>query len=243
VRNDPFRFETNGVGEIGGKFYISGGLDYGSGHKLSTAALYVYDPADNSVVRRAPLPKSSWAGVTGVIHGELYVLPGACDGENWPSPSSCETEPIRDLFRYDPARDTWEVLPPAPHYHRDGVAGVIGNKFYVAGGWGTTDLDVYDPKTNAWTSLASMPVALAFATPVGAVLDGKLYVVVAPNTYAYDPRTDAWEAKADYPGAAPAAMASLTLRGRHYLLAFGGSSGFSDEWPNGIPNESQLYEP
>jgi N-acetylneuraminic acid mutarotase len=241
---------SNGVGTIDGKLYIPGGYNLMYSDKIGVPAFYVYDPVNNSVTRKASMPKATWWGVSGVIHRKLYVLPGVCDGENWPSSTSCDDPFIRSLFRYDPATDAWEVLAPAPHNHQRAAAGIIKGKFYVAGGFsGESALDVYDPRTNSWTTLAPVPTP---GEAFGAVVDDKLYVVIPPNTYAYDPRTNTWETKAPYSAPGPRccayrgqAMASITLRGRNYLLAMGGVHGLEDEYnyPFGVPNDSQLYEP
>ena len=63
---------------------------------------------------------------------------------------------------YDPPSNTWTTRSGIPHLNTGGVAGVIDGKIYVTTG---TDgsayrnlLDVYDPATDAWTSLAGSSV-------------------------------------------------------------------------------------
>jgi N-acetylneuraminic acid mutarotase len=87
------------------------------------------------------------------------------------------------------------------------MAGVIGGKFYVAGGVGGlpdggNQLDVYDPATNRWTTKAPLPRARW--SGAGVALRAKLYVIggfarkpdgtetVVRTTSVYDPATDTW---------------------------------------------------
>ena len=127
-------FNTNGVGKIGNKLYFSGGRDYGNGYDAIVGAVWAYDPAANTLTQKAGMPKATAEGITGVIDGKLYVLPGNCSYDNYPQPGYCETEPFRRLFRYNPATNYWATKRPAPHYHAHGAGGVINGKFFVAGG-------------------------------------------------------------------------------------------------------------
>jgi N-acetylneuraminic acid mutarotase len=80
------------------------------------------------------------------------------------------------------------------------AAGVIGGKFYLAGGHDFDDfpisaLDVYDPATNTWTSKAPMPWAgQGWASTV---IGGKLYVAGKDKSgtnraAVYDPVANRW---------------------------------------------------
>jgi N-acetylneuraminic acid mutarotase len=90
----------NGVGKIGSKLYHSGGLR--GGEAVYSSELHAYDYAGDRMIRKASMPKFTGDGVTGVINGKLYVLPGTCSTED----GSCDLEPIRQLYRYDPATNT-----------------------------------------------------------------------------------------------------------------------------------------
>jgi N-acetylneuraminic acid mutarotase len=218
-------FYTNGVGTIGNKLYFSGGEDFGSGSLAALNATYAYDPVADRLTRQADMPKFTAEGVSGVIGGKLYVLPGLCSGDGWPNPAYCESEPIRLLYRFDPAKNTWTTRRPAPHYHRLGAGGVINGKFYVAGGFNgfqpVAALDIYDPGTNSWTRGAPLPLAGAAR---GTVLGGKLYVLVYGNgvhTYVYNPATNAWATRAS-PRFGHDDVAKVTVGTRSYLVAVSG---------------------
>jgi N-acetylneuraminic acid mutarotase len=218
-------FSTNGVGKIGSKLYFSGGQSFDPGEKTTFATLYAYDPVADRLTRKADMPKRTAEGVTGVINGKLYVLPGVCSTELWPDyPQYCQVEQIRRLYRYDPSTNTWLSRRDPPHFHRGGAAGVIDGKFYVAGGsdgvQAVAALDVYDPATNTWSTRAPLPVA---GSGRGAVLGGKLFFISALHAYAYDPATNTWKARAAPPRGLDD-LAKVTVDGHSYLVGVGGGS-------------------
>lgn len=236
-----YTFRSNGVGTIGSKLYFSGGYDYGTGDRVINWFLWAYDPVAKRVIRKANMPKATADGVTGVIDGKLYVLPGTCSGERWPQPGYCETEDIRQLFRYNPATNTWTTRRSAPHFHRSGAAAVIDGKFYVAGGlknFGNqpvADLDVYDPATNTWKTLAPMPTGGA---AIGTVMDGKLFVISGSRAHVYNPRTNRWISRSA-PTWGHDAVVRIRIDGKPYLVAVGGNHGPYQD----IPNPTELYTP
>jgi N-acetylneuraminic acid mutarotase len=233
-------FNSNGVGKIGNTLYISGGESYCGGSWFIDGGFWAYDPATNTLTRKPTPPKLTADGVTGVIDGKLYVLPGLCSSDHYGEfPAYCETQPFRRLFRYNPATNRWATKQSAPHFHTNGAGGVINGKFYVAGGEGEAALDRYDPATDTWKTLAPLPVA---GTARGAVLQGKLYVVVETTTarraYAYDPATNKWTAKTA-PRWYHDAIVPITWAGRPFLLALGGIH-FN---PSYQPNPTEVYAP
>ena len=253
--------QTNGVGKIGNKLYISGGYDseggFGNGQIRST--LFAYDFGANVVIRKADMPRHTADGVTGVIGTKLYVLAGTCFPD-------CVDFVIRRLYRYDPATNAWTDLAWAPHVHLNGVGGVINGKFYVASGLDgktgpTANLDVYDPVTNKWKSLPPMPDARAHAA--GTVVDNRLYVVGGlgkdayggpgaeadcpqsstcgrSSVFVYDPITNKWTTKASMPTKRwSLAAVRLFFDGRDHLVAVGGSRPLG-----GLgPSATELYTP
>jgi hypothetical protein len=227
----------NGVGKIGSRLYFSGGYSDSRSLPTPTAELWAYDYSRDLMIRKAPLPIYGSEGVSGVIDGKLYVLPGACSGYNWPNAGYCLEEPTRRFYRYDPATNTWVAKKQAPHFHRMGAAVVIDGKLYVAGGVAGVELprtlvaalDVYDPATNTWRTLAPMPTGGAAA---GAGLHGKFYVVSGGQTYAYNPVTNQWKTRAAAPsgGGGFGSVTRVTLDGNTYLFMATG-------------NQSWLYTP
>lgn len=231
--------QTNGVGVIGGKLYVSGGRGAFTGETRSIRpSLFVYDPVADAVTQLADMPRPTADGVTGVIGGKLYVLTGSC--------GNCAEFISRRFYRYDPATNTWAFLAWVPRAHRNGVGGVINGRFYVAGGVDgnsiTTNLDLYDPTTNRWTARAPLPTAVTQAG--GAVLNNKLYVVGGFDSsrmvYAYDPVTNTWQTKASMPTARHGlAAVTITAFGNSKILAVGGDGGSDPK----APAANEAYKP
>jgi N-acetylneuraminic acid mutarotase len=223
----------NGVGKIGSKLYFSGGLR--GGEAVYSSELKAYDYGADRIIGRASMPKFTGDGVTGVINGRLYVLPGTCSTED----GSCFQEPIRQLYRYDPATNSWVTRRSSPHFHKNGAAGVINGKFYVAGGLNgfqpVADLDVYDPVTNSWRTLPRMPTG---GRAIGAVVGEKLFAITSAGMYAYDPGTNTWKTRAS-PRWGHDALVRVIWNGRASLLALGGTHGVNHD----IPNVTELYTP
>jgi N-acetylneuraminic acid mutarotase len=204
---------TNGVGAIGTKVYLTGGVNFDRNGGLGVVArLYVYDAVRDSWTRRRDMPQPGEDGVTGVINGKLYV-PGLNSN--------------RRFYRYDPATNAWSSLPSCPQSHEAGAGGVIDGKFYVVGGIGrertfTKQLDVYDPVANKWTTKAALP-GPAREELAAAVVQGKLFIFggtpatgaeVATNQ-AYDPASNTWTTMAAMPSPRRAhAAAALRLPGK-----------------------------
>ncbi len=231
--------ESNGVGVIGGKLYMSGGLtDHGEGLEADNTLLS-YDPVRDAFTLLANMPRHAYDGVTGVIGGKLYVVLGFC--------SDCTHFIDRRLYRYDPATNTWNTsLAWSPHPHVLGAGGVIKGKFYVAGGFDvngfpTTNLDGYDPVTNTWKTLAPLPFELTDAA--GAVLQDQLYLIGSGHSgrsvLAYNPVTNTWKEKNALPTGRlnPAAASFVTPFGNPKILAVGGRGSA------GAYTANELYTP
>jgi N-acetylneuraminic acid mutarotase len=221
---------TNGAGAIGGRLYMSGGEFFNTDEvdiPEIVPYLYVYTPSQNRWNRKKNMPWASSKGVTGVINNKLYVLVGNCGVVD---PSECGGD--HRLLRYDPATDTWDAsLPQPPHAHVRGVGGVISGKFYVVGGTSApTELDVYDPVTNSWTTKAPMPSSHPDAA--GAVAHNKLFVIggriegtALRTVHMYDPATNTWKTRAEMPfGRSGLAAAKASLNGQSYILAVSGTA-------------------
>jgi N-acetylneuraminic acid mutarotase len=124
----PRNHTTAGV--VNGKIYVIGGRIGAAFIAASSnlANVEAYDPATNTW--SGPLAKMPTArsGLTsGVYNGKIYAA-----GGEWQN--AVEQTAYRVFEAYDPATDSWSVLPPMA-LARHGVAGgVIGNRFYAISG-------------------------------------------------------------------------------------------------------------
>jgi N-acetylneuraminic acid mutarotase len=230
------RYATNGAAVINGKIFISGGRWTGNPYYSPSWDSFMYDPGTDTWTRKQNMPDGGDGGFTGLIGGKLYVLSRCYEPATPIDYWYADCDPPRaNFFRYNRVQDRWTTLPsPANTYTQGGAAGVIGGKFYVAGG---TSLEVYDPATNRWAARRSPPSFLGFS-PTGTAADGKLYVFggVGPRnpetgevdtlrtTTIYDPATDSWATGRPLPTPRSNAAASrIFVGGQVGIQVVGGS--------------------
>ncbi|KAL8536128.1 hypothetical protein ACS0TY_011674 [Phlomoides rotata] len=162
--------------------------------------------------RRDALEELPFCGCAiGTVDGCLYVLGGFCRA----SAMNC-------VWRYDPILNTWSEVSSMSISRAYCKTGVLNNKLYVVGGvtrgqGGLTPLqsaEVYDPSSDTWSEVPSMPFSKAQVLPTAFLADllkpiatgmtsykGKLYVpqslycwpfFVDVGGEVYDPETDTW---------------------------------------------------
>ncbi len=151
-------------------------------------------------------------------HGGKVCFVGGLTGTFSPTPTTTHR-------CYDIHTQTWSSRAPLPAARFGGAYGLIGNRFYVAGGFdgdftGYRTLYIYDIAANTWSTGANLPTARG--GQAGGVLQGQLYSVGGSSTgnyptdcptYVYNPTTNTWTTRAGCP-----------LQGGYGLL-LGGSVG------------------
>jgi len=174
--------------ESGGKLYVIGGQ--ANGGTAPSKLVEAYDPVANTWTAVAGLGTARWYAGAAAIAGKLYVVGGCAN-------AVCSSN-VATVEVYDPSATTpaWTTVSNTGLTPRNNVAtGVIGGKLYVAGGYDNSGnpsnvLEVYDPASNTWSSLAAMPGILQ---PTGAAINGKFYVLGASSAFAtYDPGSNSW---------------------------------------------------
>ncbi|MGW0086580.1 carboxypeptidase regulatory-like domain-containing protein [Streptomyces sp. NPDC003393] len=121
----------------------------------------------------------------------------------------------------------WTGAADYPEPIQDAVVAGHDGKVYVAGGYNGTyavqDANVYDPGTETWSPIASLPERLE-ASASGFIGD-TLYIAggfndgsgTSTHTYAYHPDTDKWTQLADMPAGA-AGAGSAVVDGQLYVI-------------------------
>ncbi|MPZ26012.1 MAG: S8 family serine peptidase [Micromonosporaceae bacterium] len=152
--------------EIDGRIYVVGGWDADSN---ATASTFIYDPAQNTWSQGADMPAGRAAPGAAAVDGALYVVGGCTTG-------GCEVSGT--VWRYQPSRDEWEVLPDYPHSIAWlGCGGLAGQVFCTGGTIGgapTAATYAYHPEQREWTARADAPYpswGMAYAAA-----DGRLVV-------------------------------------------------------------------
>ena len=175
--------------EVGGKIYVIGGATtvegskepfftfFGPSRVLSTND--VYDPATNKWESRRPMAVPRNHAFAGAVNGKIYVI-GGRTGHGFIL-SATNTDAVEE---YNPANDMWSAPKERMPTPRSGGAwGTDGRRIYVAGGEVTTKeligvfrgIEAYEPVTNSWTTLPSMPMPRHGVA--GAVIGNRFHLV------------------------------------------------------------------
>src|SRR6266699_1041972 len=155
---------------------------------------------------------------------------------------------------YDITTDSWSLGSPAPLPARSEAAygdTTHAGFLYVIGGGNSggvlSDLQRYDPVTDAWTTLASMPTARAGA--VAAAVDNNIYVIGGRSSAAgpcnggpymatvekYDVDANTWSTVASLPSPR-SDLAAVAHGGK--VFVFGGCTGNAT-----VTSEVDMYNP
>ena len=176
-----------------GVVYLFGGqTDPDTAYVDTVYALDTRQGAAARWVEKARMPTRRSAGAAVVHEGKIYVVAG---------------RPPRgtDFAVYDPARDSWETLPPLPSQRNHIAVELIAGKIHVFGGRlgggfqsdKTAAHEVFDPATKTWGVAAPMLRPRSGINSVTAfgcvhVWGGEESAGVFPDHDVYDPRKDAW---------------------------------------------------
>lgn len=179
-----------------GRLYVFGGVVYKNGQQ-ALDRVQIYDPATNVWTQGARMPFPSFAAQTALIDGQIYLAGGVTSGNVTTS----------RVARYDPSTNRWTELAPMPLGRNSAPAGTDGKRLFVFGGRdggdrphpGLTNVQVYDPATNRWSSInTSVP------RPTGGIVkapyhDGEFYILggetetnVVGRVDIYNPETNTW---------------------------------------------------
>jgi N-acetylneuraminic acid mutarotase len=181
----------------------SNGLIYlfgGSTDSTPSTDVWAYNPSTdtwNTSLPPMPMAERDTVAVTGK-DGLIYLFGGYWN--------------YNTVQAFNPSTNTWQIKSPMPtgRWAAAGGLGRDGNIYIVGGGYpGQPDygvyntLEMYNPKTDTWTTKSPMPTARNYlAAAFGR--DGKLYAIggevygsgrtgiVYDKIESYDPVTDTW---------------------------------------------------
>ena len=175
---------------VGDKIYVIGGATTPPGSKetvvhparphVSVGAVEEYDPASNTWRPRSSMPTPRNHATAGAVNGKIYVIGGRVGGAFITSGSSN----VDVVEEYDPATDAWgSARAKMPSARSAMASGAHAGRIYVTGGEGQNaqmmytfrSLEAYDPASNSWSVLPSMPVSRHGLA--GAVVGNRLHMV------------------------------------------------------------------
>jgi N-acetylneuraminic acid mutarotase len=196
----PHQGHHHGAEVYDGKLYLIGGLGSGAGK------VQIYDPRANSWSLGADMPFAAGSVSTAQIGNKIFVAGGIVGSRT-----------TNLAAKYIPARNRWKMIAPMPEGRNHAASGTDGKRFYIFGGRGPGSGDanfvangfdtvqVYNPKTNAWTLKEPLPQARG-GTGKAVFANGRFYIMggetstgagatehrVYDRVDLYNPRTDAW---------------------------------------------------
>ncbi len=201
VADFPVVFHHPNVASVGDRLYVLG-FHSGMGQRMGDGSSYVYDPDADDWTEVAPQPLGTERGASCVTtyQDKIYVFGGTNDVA------------LPEASVYDPANDSWEVLPPMPALRHHCIAGVVNDKIYIVSGRDVvieevqTESYVFDPETRSYDEVAPIPTPRGGAA--GGELGGRIYVFggegnkndpdgIFHEAEVYDPTTDTWAALPD----------------------------------------------
>ncbi|HXX83065.1 MAG TPA: kelch repeat-containing protein [Casimicrobiaceae bacterium] len=174
----------------GDRIYVIGGATLPPGSKepavlpgrphISVGTVEEYDPATNTWRARTAMPTPRNHATAGAVNGRIYVIGGRV-GTSFISSGSSNVDVVEE---YDAAADAWGAARARMPSARSAMAsGVYEGRIYVTGGEGQDSqrmytfraLEAYDPASNTWAVLPSMPVSRHGLA--GAVVGNRLHMV------------------------------------------------------------------
>ena len=188
----------------GEAIYFAGG--YTSNFKntqqiFGTAEVWRYNVAKDTYTRLPDLPAIRGSGELEYHEGKLYFFGGS---------DRSRKRDTGELFILDLAAGAtrWRQGAPMPNPRNHLASVSLNGLIYAIGGQHdhdgklTTQADVhrYDPETDTWERVASLPKAISHHTHATFVVGERIIVMggevahlkAVANVYAYDPKTDVW---------------------------------------------------
>ncbi|MDB5325009.1 MAG: N-acetylneuraminic acid mutarotase [Phycisphaerales bacterium] len=218
--------------EANGVIYFVGGHRNSLKNYAPTNELWKYTFATDTWTKlSATLPYKMGANTCQIVNGKLYSFGGNYADRVTNDPDTF----MLDLSNISAGFKKVKAFPSA----RDHLSSVtINNKIYAFGGEFGHDkkhdqqdiLQRYDPATDTWTRLASMPGSKSHAESSSFVMNGKIIIAggqkdpqdPSSSVYQYDPATNKWT----YLSALPAARQGTVVQlvGNYLVMTTGGIS-------------------
>jgi N-acetylneuraminic acid mutarotase len=217
----PTRLTHAGVAVDGHDVYFVGGYvgigATGYNQTFGVTQVWKYNTDSNQYTAIAALPAARAGGGAAVINHTLFYFSGD-DG----SRNDAATMWSIDLTSANP---TWGQLADIPDARSHMGYVTMDGKIYAMGGQHGNDeglttvttVNVYDPVTNMWATLAALPVAVSHIASAGVVLDGRIIIAGGETAHEqasnrvtiYDPGTNTWSSLTPLPATRFSGVAAI----------------------------------
>ncbi len=206
--NTPFEMHHFQAVAYKNKVYVVGGMTGGYPHEKPLENIYIYDTQTDQWQKGPAMPAGRLRGSGGTViyKGKVYLVGGIQDGHFEGT--------VTWMDEFNPETGTWRTMPDAPRGRDHAHAVIIGSKLYFAAGRRTSgktneviqltipEVDVFDFKTNRWTTLPStqnLPTLRAGGTAVAfkqmlVVMGGESSTQVPSHSEvdAFDTKSGTW---------------------------------------------------
>jgi N-acetylneuraminic acid mutarotase len=226
------------------KVYVVGAFTGGYPHEVPIPVMYIYNPERDEWRKGPEIPQDRLRGAAGafVYNDKIYIVCGIQDG-HWDGHVAWFDE-------YNPKTNTWRKLADAPRTRDHVSVAMVGDKLYVAGGRLSTakinqvlnrtiaEVDVYDFKSNSWTTLPKSENLPTLRAGNMAVAYGKKILIIGGESdaqvpahsevEAFDTKTDQWE---KFPNLFQGrhGTGAVSMNGKVYVVAGSGNRGGGPE--------------
>jgi Kelch motif protein len=238
-RDLPFDGLTHVNAAVDGtRIWIAGGFTGRGSSSVPTSAVRAYDAESDSWSTGPALPHAVGGGALTLVRRELHYVGGFVEAlQNGAEASHW----VLDLA----TGRTWEPRAPLPVARGHAGTVAIDGKIYVVGGSTSHDpprdsdyVHRYDPETDVWEELASLPSPRSHVEPGTFSWSGRLFVVGGQDYMsarlsepqmldisAYDPMSDTWR---NLPGLPVRLRAPVAVVLGDKLLVTTGSTLFAE---------------
>lgn len=245
IANLPRPLTHVGTAVEGNNIYLAGGYEGqpdGTGQIFATKNVWKYNTGTNTWTAMPPLPAARGSGELSVLGQTLHFFGGTNikrtqdKGDHW----------VLSLN----GGKKWTPAAPLPNPRTHMGDAVIGGKIYAIGGQQGHDQKLvaqasvhrWDPATNTWTKVKSLPQARSHISGATLVLDGRIIVVggeIAHNKSVsdvtmYDPLSNSWTALTPLLAARYSGIAGEIGDQIFYTT---GSPGFRSTTYKGVPSK------
>lgn len=224
--------------------WVLGAFTGGYPHETPIPNIYIFNPEKNEWRVGGEIPVDRRRGAAGVFvyNDKMYLVCGIQDG-HWDGH-------VAWMDEFDPKTNQWKKLADAPHVRDHVQAVVVGDKVYVAGGRRSNArigqvlnllepaVDVYDFKTNKWSTLPDSKNLPTLRAGNATVVQGNKVLVIGGESgaqvpahsevEAFDTKTMTWGKLAPLKTGRHGTGA-VNVNGNIYIVAGSGNRGGGPE--------------